>query len=282
MTIEEKRQAILECVNNKKLSGNQIDSRNRGKLISKLKQGKNVRCETIEQIFNNMQKLLADGNEQASNNQVCNQVSPNEEQISHEAFIKRLAGIPENEDNEDDENELEAMRKDVAYIIKENSEIVVLIELLKEAFNRSFDKLQAQINVLKEENQELKNKLDNQVSPSNNQVSPSNNQVSPSNNQVSPSNNQVNDNQVSPSNNQVNDNDVLQVNDIDFLVRKETQATKIKLADGSIKQVEYEKLYAKKRIAGKLHRIYLGNNVNKDKAIEKIQLYCEKHNLKGV
>lgn len=53
----------------------------------------------------------------------------------------------------------------------------------------------------------------------------------------------------------------------------------IKLESQSVSGKEYKRFYAKKTIAGKLHRIYLGEIFREDQAQEKIKAYCNKHSL---
>lgn len=56
-----------------------------------------------------------------------------------------------------------------------------------------------------------------------------------------------------------------------FTIKKEKTTSKGKV---------YEKHYAKKRINGKLHRIYLGGEPSKEQAEEKIKSYCKRRKLK--
>jgi len=71
----------------------------------------------------------------------------------------------------------------------------------------------------------------------------------------------------------------LVVEGIDFIIRLESQVARFTLASGESKKVEYPKYYAKKKIAGKLHRVYLGEIADRNQATEKIKAYMQKHSL---
>lgn len=75
------------------------------------------------------------------------------------------------------------------------------------------------------------------------------------------------------------DGDNLTVLGIDFNIRFESQTVNVPMADGTEKKIEYKRYYAKKRIKGKLHRVYLGDISTRDETIEKVKIYCQKHGL---
>ena len=75
------------------------------------------------------------------------------------------------------------------------------------------------------------------------------------------------------------DGDVIHENGIDFVIRLESQAVKIALVNGTEKRIEYQRYYAKKKIAGKLHRVYLGDIARRKESMEKIKAYCKRHGL---
>lgn len=87
---------------------------------------------------------------------------------------------------------------------------------------------------------------------------------------------------VSDTGNILGDGEVIRAHDINFVVRLESQTVKIALADGTAKNLEYKRYYAKKKIAGKLHRVYLGDIARRNEATEKIETYCQKHGLNKV
>lgn len=64
-----------------------------------------------------------------------------------------------------------------------------------------------------------------------------------------------------------------------FYLRQEKTVTTRFNKDGSKHTTEYIKYYAKKRIAGKLHRIYIGKTLEKNKVNIKIEAYREKYGI---
>lgn len=56
-----------------------------------------------------------------------------------------------------------------------------------------------------------------------------------------------------------------------FTIKKEKTTSKGKV---------YEKYYAKKRVKGKLHRVYLGSEPSKEQVEKKVKSYCKRHKLK--
>lgn len=64
-----------------------------------------------------------------------------------------------------------------------------------------------------------------------------------------------------------------------YHIKLENQVTKITLASGEIKTLYYPKYFAKKKVAGKLHRIYIGEHAFASEARAKIEAYCDKHGL---
>ena len=72
----------------------------------------------------------------------------------------------------------------------------------------------------------------------------------------------------------------LVVDGIEFIIRQEKQVSTITLANGESKQIAYARYYAKKKIAGKLHRVYIGEIPERKEVIQKIKTYCEKHSLR--
>lgn len=63
-----------------------------------------------------------------------------------------------------------------------------------------------------------------------------------------------------------------------FTIRLEKTSVNVDTYKG-VTKCEYKKYYAKKRISGKLHRIYLGETCTKEVATEKIKTYCQKYGI---
>lgn len=87
------------------------------------------------------------------------------------------------------------------------------------------------------------------------------------------------ENQVCDTGSILKDGDVIRAHEIDFVIRLESQAVKIGLVDGTEKKIEYHRYYAKKKIAGKLHRVYLGDMARRNETETKIKAYCQRHGL---
>lgn len=87
------------------------------------------------------------------------------------------------------------------------------------------------------------------------------------------------DNQVCDTNEILKDGDVIHENGVDFVIRLESQFITIALADGTEKKIEYKRYYAKKKIDGKLHRVYLGDIARRNESMEKIKAYCKRHGV---
>lgn len=68
--------------------------------------------------------------------------------------------------------------------------------------------------------------------------------------------------------NEITSPDKITVNGIDFNIRIEAQRV-----SGNV----YKRYYAKKVIAGKLYKIYLGEKFSQEQATQKIKAYCEKY-----
>lgn len=64
-----------------------------------------------------------------------------------------------------------------------------------------------------------------------------------------------------------------------FNLRREWSKTVRYTADGEKYYDEYLRCYAKKRIKGKLHRIYIGGSFLKSLVHKKIEKYCDKHGI---
>lgn len=64
-----------------------------------------------------------------------------------------------------------------------------------------------------------------------------------------------------------------------FHLKQEKTITTRYNKDGSKHTMEYVKYYAKKRLASKLHRIYIGETLERGKVEAKIEAYLEKHGI---
>ena len=137
----------------------------------------------------------------------------------------------------------------------------------------SLSALSARVAALEKENTELKATVTDLVSRVASQT-----QIT-KDNQVCATDSSTKNNIISDTGGILGNGDVIRAHEIDFVVRLESQNVKIALADGTAKNLEYKRYYAKKKIAGKLHRVYLGDTARRNESMAKIETYCQKHGL---
>lgn len=247
MTTEEKTKAILEAVKSKRVTGIKLDVSGRGKAITRIKQGKASK-EVVDKIYAKLVELL--GIPESLESQEEKQEQGTQKEDTQEAQEQETKTEPQPEKGiKMDANMLNKIAERFEGIEREN-------QTLKE----TIASLQGEIEALKQ----VGITRDNQVSIINN----------------IPDSTGYNKKGITKDNQAfLKDYERLLVDGLDFIIRLEKQVSNVLLASGKSKKIEYPRYYAKKKIAGKLHRIYLGEIADRTNSIEKIKAYCEKHSL---
>lgn len=243
MTTEEKEKAILEAVESKRISGNKLDVSGRGKAVTRIKQGK-ASIETIDKVYITLVEILG--------------ISKSQITQATETIKEEIKGI---EQKPETQPEKEAVKMD-ANMLNKIAERFEGIERENKTLRETIAGLQGEIERLKQAGITR----DNQASITNNIPGITEyNQASI-----------TKDNQSSGL---LRDYERIAVGGLDFIIRLEKQVSSIRLASGEAKQVSYNRYYAKKKIAGKLHRIYIGEIAERSQAEAKIKAYIQKHSL---
>ena len=266
MTTQEKIKFILEALASKKATANQVEPSRKGATIAAIKQGKTVRPSTIDKLYASLQAILAGKPKSQEPRE-----EPREEQPKESA----------NQPATQADASLSALSARVAALEKENTELKATVtdlvsrvasqtQITKDA---SLSALSARVAALEKENTELKATVTDLVSRVASQT-----QIT-KDNQVCATDSSTKNNIISDTGGILGNGDVIRAHEIDFVVRLESQNVKIALADGTAKNLEYKRYYAKKKIAGKLHRVYLGDTARRNESMAKIETYCQKHGL---
>ncbi len=229
MTTEEKKEAILEAVKSKRVSGNKIEPKRKGATITKLRKGEKVGDKTINKLYDSLLNLLGVEVKEIEAREV--------KEVEHqEVEHQKVEG----------EKIMNAIAERFDSIERENTELKEAVEGLQ----REIEALKK--NGITEYNKNIESSIINIIPDS------------------------AKDSQQSGL---LRDYERLVVKGIDFIIRLESQVARFILASGESKKVEYPKYYAKKKIAGKLHRVYLGEIADRNESIEKIKAYMQKHSL---
>ena len=250
MTTEEKTKAIIEAIANKRVTGIKLDVSGRGKAVTRIKQGKASK-EVVDKIYANLVEIL---------------------------------GIPESLEAEPSKEESKEVQEQVAEPQPEKEavkmEIINKIAERFEAIEQENKELKETIAGLQKEIETLKQGTSKHSSWFGRESITKDNQASITNNM--PGSVEYNQN-IIPKDNQASgllrDYERLVVDGLDFVIRLEKQVSNITLASGESKKIEYPRYYAKKKIAGKLHRVYLGDMAERSQAQDKIKAYCNKHQI---
>lgn len=223
MNTEEKKKAILEAVEAKRVSARQIDKSGKATNVTHMSQGKSVNPETIDKIYNAMMLLL-------------NQTET--KGTSKANGVKKM-----------DAKAMIAIAERLETLEKQNIELSSKLEKMERENKELSRKLEEITNVTNS----ITNNIDSIAKDITNIVT---NITNPVTNETTKITNEIT-------------NDIM-INGISFTIKQESQ---------SVSGKGYKRFYAKKTIAGKLHRIYLGECFHVEQAKEKIKAYCEKHSL---
>lgn len=244
MTTEEKTKAILEAIASKKTSGIKLDVSGRGKAVTRIKQGKASK-EVIDKIYACLVEILG---------------IPESLEVT-EPSKEDTQEAQEQETKTEPQPEKEAVKID-ANMLNKIAERFEGIERENQTLKETIAGLQKEIEALKQ----ASITRDNQVGITN----------------IIPSATEYNKECITKDNQPsglLRDYERFVVDGLDFIIRLEKQVSSIRLASGESKQVSYNRYYAKKKIAGKLHRVYLGEIAERSQTQEKIKAYMQKHSL---